>query len=178
MHGSVFQTHIDAEVRVKQHLELKALFARIVHIQHRLQPILAQRHAVDQPELVRPRLPRIGTEMLVREAEVKFHRVVAAFSQRARLSGRLAQILPGGVAREAVLGELAGSVIFWRRAEALANTQSVSHVLHPLPIDVQVRTGNTTGIPPLTGLLPSSLAALLTHRFSLPLLFQLITVAP
>ena len=34
------------------------------------------------------------------------------------------------------------------------------------------------GIPPLTGLLPSSLAAELSQRFSLPLLFQLVTVAP
>ena len=41
-----------------------------------------------------------------------------------------------------------------------------------------VRTGKTTGIPPLTGLLPSSFAAELTHRFSLPLPFQLTTVAP
>jgi len=34
------------------------------------------------------------------------------------------------------------------------------------------------GTPPRTGLLPSSLAALLNHMFSRPLLFQLITVAP
>ena len=39
-------------------------------------------------------------------------------------------------------------------------------------------TGKTTGIPPLTGLLPSSFAASLTKRFSFPLLFHEITVAP
>lgn len=33
-------------------------------------------------------------------------------------------------------------------------------------------------MPPLTGLLPSNFAALLNHKFSLLLLFQLITVAP
>lgn len=41
-----------------------------------------------------------------------------------------------------------------------------------------VLTGNTTGTPPRTGLLPSIFAAVLTQRFSLPLLFQLVTVAP
>jgi hypothetical protein len=39
-------------------------------------------------------------------------------------------------------------------------------------------TGKTSGIPPLTGLLPSSFAASLSHRFSLPLFFQLMMVAP
>lgn len=39
-------------------------------------------------------------------------------------------------------------------------------------------TGKTTGMPPLTGLEPSSFASSLSQRFSLPLLFQLITVAP
>lgn len=33
-------------------------------------------------------------------------------------------------------------------------------------------------MPPLTGLLPSSLAAVLSQSLSLPLLFQLVTVAP
>lgn len=41
-----------------------------------------------------------------------------------------------------------------------------------------MHTGKTSGIPPRTGLLPSNFAALLTHTFSLPLLFQLMTVAP
>jgi hypothetical protein len=43
-----------------------------------------------------------------------------------------------------------------------------------------VRTGNTTGIPPLTAFVPVKSAFSLTHRFSvLPLLlFQLVTVAP
>jgi len=33
-------------------------------------------------------------------------------------------------------------------------------------------------MPPRTGLLPSSFAAVLSHSLSLPLLFQLVTVAP
>lgn len=41
-------------------------------------------------------------------------------------------------------------------------------------------TGNTTGTPPRTALLPSKAAFSLTHKFSVlpPLLFQLVTVAP
>lgn len=42
----------------------------------------------------------------------------------------------------------------------------------------QARTGNTTGIPPLTAFLPSRLAAELSQRLSLPLVFQEMTVAP
>ena len=41
-----------------------------------------------------------------------------------------------------------------------------------------LHTGKTIGMPPLTGLLPSSFAALLSQMFSLPWLFQLYTVAP
>lgn len=49
----------------------------------------------------------------------------------------------------------------------------------PAQLNVMYKhTGKTTGIPPLTGLLPSSFADELNHKFSLPLLFQLITVAP
>jgi hypothetical protein len=40
-------------------------------------------------------------------------------------------------------------------------------------------TGNTSGMPPRTGLLPSSLAASLSQSFSAPAaVFQLMTVAP
>ena len=45
---------------MQQHLKLKALVTRIVHIQHRLQPIFTQRNTVHQAEVVRPRLPRVG----------------------------------------------------------------------------------------------------------------------
>jgi len=49
----------------------------------------------------------------------------------------------------------------------------------PVQMDTrELLTGKTTGMPPLTGLLPSSFAAWLNHRFSIPLLFQLVTVAP
>jgi hypothetical protein len=50
----------------------------------------------------------------------------------------------------------------------------------PHPGEVVVLTGKTTGTPPRTGLLPSSAAFSLNHRFSVlpPLLFQLVTVAP
>lgn len=39
-------------------------------------------------------------------------------------------------------------------------------------------TGNTTGMPPRTGLLPSSFAALLSQSLSFPAVFQLMTEAP
>lgn len=72
-------THINSEVRMQQHLELEALASGVVHIQHRLQPILAQRHAIHQPELVGPRLFRFRAEMLVRESEVDLDTAIAAF---------------------------------------------------------------------------------------------------
>lgn len=43
---------------------------------------------------------------------------------------------------------------------------------------LQALTGKTSGMPPRTAFEPSSLAASLRNKFSLPLLFQLITVAP
>jgi hypothetical protein len=64
---------------VQQHLELEALASRVVHIEHCLQSVFAKRHAVHQPELIRPRLSRISGEVLVREAEVDLDAVIAAF---------------------------------------------------------------------------------------------------
>jgi hypothetical protein len=78
-----------------------------------------------------------------------------------------------------MLRKLAGCVILWWWAERLK-----SHTIRYLQDGTGgvglygELTGKTTGMPPRTGLLPSSFAASLTHRFSRPLLFQLITVAP
>lgn len=63
---------------MQQHLKLEALASGVVHIQHRLQAVLTQRHAIHQPELVGPRLFRIRAEMLVRESEVDLDAAVAA----------------------------------------------------------------------------------------------------
>jgi len=49
----------------------------------------------------------------------------------------------------------------------------------PSPGEKCTRTGNTTGTPPLTALLPSVFAASLSHSFSAPFAsFQLMIVAP
>lgn len=63
---------------MQQHLKLEALRALILYPQHRLYPILAQRHAVDQIEVVRPRALGIIAKLLRRQAEVHRDAVVAA----------------------------------------------------------------------------------------------------
>jgi hypothetical protein len=78
-----------------------------------------------------------------------------------------------------VLWEFARGVVFGWRAETLQRREEYQQLLCRGGMFSAVqRTGKTTGIPPRTGLLPSSLAAELRKRFSRPLLFQLITVAP
>lgn len=51
--------YLDPEISMQQHLELEALLALVLHMQHRLQPILSQRHTVDQTKVIAPRL--LGT---------------------------------------------------------------------------------------------------------------------
>ena len=63
---------------MEQHLELEALAAGVVHIEHRLQSVLAKRHTVHKTELVRPCLSRIGAEVLMCEAEVELDTIIAA----------------------------------------------------------------------------------------------------
>lgn len=51
--------YLDVEVRVQQELKLKSLLALIPHIQHRLQPVCAQRDAIHQTKIMRPLLAEL-----------------------------------------------------------------------------------------------------------------------
>lgn len=55
--SSTIITHITLKVSVQQHLELERLLALVADVQHGLQSILAESHAVHEAELVRPGLP-------------------------------------------------------------------------------------------------------------------------
>ena len=74
----VNKTYLNREVRVQQHLELEALLPLVAHIQHRLQAILAQRHAVHQSELVWPCLLCFLAKLSCRKSEVELYTVVAS----------------------------------------------------------------------------------------------------
>ena len=72
-----------------------------------------------------------------------------------------------------------GTEVLYHRHQHTCPQHRCRYQTTPLYIFVWASlTGNTTGIPPLTGLLPSSLAAVLSQSLSLPLLFQLVTVTP
>lgn len=104
---------------MQQHLELERLLALVADVQHGLQTILAQSHSVDEAELVGPGFLVLSGEVGRAKTEVELYRVVAALGQSARFRRRAAQVLPGGVASEAVLREGTSSVGFGRRAERL-----------------------------------------------------------
>jgi hypothetical protein len=78
-------THVDLEVCMQKHLKLKTRLALVPHGQHRLQPIPAQRDAVHERKLVRPRLLRILTDLSRRQTEIERDRVIPALAQRAGL---------------------------------------------------------------------------------------------
>lgn len=71
-------THINLEVSVQQHLELKRLLALVAHVEHGLQTILAERDSVHKTEVIRPGLLVLGREIGRAEAKVDFDRVIAA----------------------------------------------------------------------------------------------------
>lgn len=104
---------------MQQHLELERLLALVADVQHSLQTILAQSHSVDEAELVGPGLLVLSGEVGRAKTEVELDRIVAALGQSARFRRGAAQVLPGGVASEAVLRKGASSVVFRGRAECL-----------------------------------------------------------
>src|SRR5262249_55228976 len=110
-------------IRVQQDLKLKRLAPFVPHVHHRLQPITAQRDAVDEPEVVRPGLAGLRGEIGTVQPEVKLYAVVAALGQRAGLRGRLAQEFPAGIAGEAVLGEGRSRVVRRRGPEVLRENE-------------------------------------------------------
>ncbi len=83
-------TYVNPEVCVQQHLEFERLLALVLHIQHRLQSVSCQRHAIHQREVVAPRFLRVFAQLRGRQAEVELHAVVAARRELARLGGALA----------------------------------------------------------------------------------------
>ena len=71
---------------MQQHLELKRLLALVADVQHGLQSILAESHAVHEAEIVRPRLPVLLRKVGGAKTKVKLDRVIAALlGNRARL---------------------------------------------------------------------------------------------
>ena len=104
---------------MQQHLKLKAFFPFVAHVEHRLQATLAQRATIHQAEVLGPCFIRLFADLCGRQAEVEFHRIVSAFTQRPGLGGRFAEILPLRVSGEAVLWQLPSCVVFWWWAEAL-----------------------------------------------------------
>ena len=104
---------------MQQHLKLKALVALVLDIEHRLQTIFCECHTIHQAEIVRPSLLRIVADLRVTEAEIELDAVVTAGCELAGFGGRGAKVLPVRVAGEAVLGELAGRVVFGWGAECL-----------------------------------------------------------
>jgi len=103
-----------------QHLEVKRLRALVLHLQRRLQTVPGQGDAVHEPKLERPRLAELVAQHGVGEAKVELDGVAAvALFAAQRLRGRLAQELPVRVAREAVLRQGGGGVVFGWGAEDL-----------------------------------------------------------
>lgn len=113
------ETRLDAEICVQQHLKLEALLPLILHIEHRLQAILTQRHAVHQSEIKRPRFLRLGAELCGRKPEIELDAVISTFGKSSGLGRAAAQIFPGRVTCESVLGQSTGCVVFGRWAEDL-----------------------------------------------------------
>lgn len=104
VHGTIsaqVESHLYLEVCMQQELELEALLTLVAHVDDSLQAILGQCDAVDQRKLQRPCLPRIIAELGAAQSEVELHRVGTG----SVLGGRLAQELPPGRPREAVLGQ-------------------------------------------------------------------------
>lgn len=77
--------YFDLEVGMQQHLELEALLALVLHVEHGLQAVLRERHAVDQPKVVAPCLLRICAELCGRQTEIKLHTVVTSLCVCSRL---------------------------------------------------------------------------------------------
>jgi hypothetical protein len=119
---------------VQQHLELESLLALVADVQHGLQSIFAQSHAVDEAELVRPGLPVLFRKVRRAETEVELDRVVAALGESARLRRRAAKVLPCGVTSEAVLRKGASRVVLRRRAKSLTKRISIPVQLLSIPL--------------------------------------------
>lgn len=143
-----------------------------------------QGNAVDKVEVVRPQGPRIFVERRRAETEVELHVGVGSALGAVGLGfgGRLAEELPPRAASEAVLGQFGGRLVVRCRAEDLMG-DGTKAVCQTSALRRQGQegglTGNTSGMPPLTALEPSSTAFSLSQSFSLPAAsFQLMTVAP
>ena len=122
---------------MQQDLELKALlFPLIPHIHRRLQAVPAKRDAVLQSKVIWPGLAYLGAERGRVQAEIKLDAVMivvvtpviaaatatgiaALFEQGIRLGRRLAEILPSGVAGEAMRRESRCCMLGRRGTEVL-----------------------------------------------------------
>lgn len=91
---------------MQQELELKRLLALVAHVDHGLQAVLGERYAVHQPKVERPLSAHLLRQVGCVKAKIELDRV----GVEGVLVGRLAQILPAGIASEAVLGEARGGV--------------------------------------------------------------------
>lgn len=116
---------------MQQRLKLKRHLSRILHLQRRLQPALAQRDAVHQPKLVRPVLRKCRPPFAAaaapgharRKPKVEFHTAVVVVVVVIAIAGGLgrgfAQVFPGRGSCEAVLWETRGCVVWRGRTEDL-----------------------------------------------------------
>lgn len=122
-----------------QHLALKRPLVVIRHDDARRQALPVQRDAVDQVELVRPRLARRGVEPLGRRAQpkVELDGEVRRARGGGRLARRLAEELPPRRPREAVLRELRGCGVVGGRAEDLFSCQSWTSSLDSFPSSIE-----------------------------------------
>ena len=103
-----------------QDLELKVLLALIVDMQGSRQPVLRQGDTVDKTELVRPSLPELLAQHVMGETKIQLDGEIA----RPRVRRGLAQELPGGVTREAMLGQGRSGMVLRGRTENLSSASS------------------------------------------------------
>src|SRR4051794_11000575 len=95
--AALSKTHLDAQVRMQQHLELKRARALIAHRDNRAQTFFAQRYAVHQPEVKRPCLAELVRQRRAVQAEVELDAAARALRFLAT------EELPPDIARKAVL---------------------------------------------------------------------------
>ena len=104
---------------MQQHLAVERLVAFIGNDQASGQGLPVEGDAVDEAEGVRPQRPGLVVEVRGTQAKVELDGQVGGGRVRRRLGRRLAQELPVGGAREAVLGELRGGGMVGSLAEDL-----------------------------------------------------------